>query len=352
MRQARVLLIGSGGVMGRRILRLLEKYAPEATVLCASRSLPDGGATRRVDVSEPASLDRALNGIAVVINAVGPYDYDPGPILSACIRQGCHYIDLADDVGFVSRVSALAEGAPISVLSGCSTTPAMIEVIAGRWEDNPDVHRIEAHLAMGSKNPVSAALVYSLLLPLKESRTRTFDRLKRRDFGCGLHRLFGSYPSPFDGGGLTAANGRMVPTGFWISFDKTLYSVGLFIAGRILPMMPKSLIRLGANLLQPVAPLIRMAGGTQGFLAVEALNANGGVLYTVIVVAEREGLDVPALPSVWAACHLLENPDKAVRRLSDVLTYPDMKQLLETAGYPVHDDGPTPAAAVPAKSAV
>ena len=57
-------------------------------------------------LDEPASLRGALADVAVVINAMGPYAYDPAPLLDACAAAGAHYVDLASEPDFLAAVHA------------------------------------------------------------------------------------------------------------------------------------------------------------------------------------------------------------------------------------------------------
>ena len=51
--------------------------------------------TRRVAMlDDPASLEQAFAGCAVVINCAGPYLDTAAPVAQAALRAGCHYIDV------------------------------------------------------------------------------------------------------------------------------------------------------------------------------------------------------------------------------------------------------------------
>src|SRR4051794_7348999 len=86
-----VLLLGANGGMGRRIAALWgsqESGAPLRLGLRRREAMEDVGAGAPVVIArleEPASLRGALSDVAVVINAMGPYAYDPAPLLDACV---------------------------------------------------------------------------------------------------------------------------------------------------------------------------------------------------------------------------------------------------------------------------
>lgn len=100
-----LLVLGASGEMLRRVVRLARSLLPGVRVVEASRH-PDPGDPdrRRVDIHDHGSLRRALEDVDAVINAVGPFDYDPTPTVTACIESGCHYIDLAETGAHLNRV--------------------------------------------------------------------------------------------------------------------------------------------------------------------------------------------------------------------------------------------------------
>ena len=184
-----LLVLGASGEMGRRVVRLARRLLPGVRVVETSRHADPGDPDqRRVDLHDHDSLPRALAGVDAVINAVGPYDYDPTPLVTACTGAGCHYIDLAETAGFIDAVERAARvrragGRRACVVSGCSTIPGLVRVLARRWADRDDVARVRILLSMGSGNPVTPALLFSLLRPLGSPApdgSRYYDRLVRK----------------------------------------------------------------------------------------------------------------------------------------------------------------------------
>ncbi|MCK2215386.1 saccharopine dehydrogenase NADP-binding domain-containing protein [Actinomadura sp. ATCC 31491] len=53
---------------------------------------------RPASVADPASLDRALDGAAAVINAAGPFADTAGPVIEAALRAGIPYVDVAAEI--------------------------------------------------------------------------------------------------------------------------------------------------------------------------------------------------------------------------------------------------------------
>lgn len=338
-----VLVLGATGLMGKLVYDLACRLLPDANVISGSRRSVRDEEHRQVDIHSPRSLKEALAGVNVVINVVGPYTYDPTPLINTCFENGCHYVDIAEVPEFIEQVYQIADecrertGKSVAVIPGCSTVPAMIEVIAAGWEEDPAMAKVRAYLSMGSKNPVSPALVYSLLLPLSRRHPRAFTRLEHKHFDAETSRLFGAYPSPFDDAGIQLKT-RRLPAEFAICFDRALYSLALWGMARILPFVPDALIRAMSRLSQPVMPLVNLLGTYRGILVVEGCDADGKVLHAMRVQAERNGLNIPALPSVWSARKLLSQPVSDARRLDDLMTVEEMGEALRKEGYRVDGD--------------
>ena len=103
------------------------------------------------------------------MNVVGPYGWDPEALLEACVGAGCHYVDLAEDPGFLAAVGRAAErhaaaGAGVAVVAGASTVPGLVDLLA-RHVSGSDTSHVGAWLSMGSRNPVSRGLLTGLLRP-------------------------------------------------------------------------------------------------------------------------------------------------------------------------------------------
>jgi hypothetical protein len=136
----KVLIIGGYGTFGGRIVELLEDE-PRLTMIIAGRSIDRARAFRdaRGDVRAqlvPAAFDRGGDvseqlralGPDIVVDASGPFQTYGYQVIEACIACGKHYLDLADDPGFVAGVGAFdeaADAAGLFVLSGASSFPVL-----------------------------------------------------------------------------------------------------------------------------------------------------------------------------------------------------------------------------------
>ena len=68
---------------------------------------------RQASVDDPASLDRALDGAAAVINCAGPFATTAAPLIEAALRAGIPYVDVAAEIEANRRhVRALRRARP------------------------------------------------------------------------------------------------------------------------------------------------------------------------------------------------------------------------------------------------
>jgi len=91
-----VAVYGASGHTGRFVVDELRRRALPVVVVGRTPSrLPAGLPARTATIDDPASLDRALAGCAVVINCAGPFMDTAAPIVEAALRVGCSYVDVS-----------------------------------------------------------------------------------------------------------------------------------------------------------------------------------------------------------------------------------------------------------------
>src|SRR5258706_10404096 len=143
------MILGAKGLMGQRIVRLSRKLLPTTRIIETSRRATGQGDTRAIDIHNSEDLKTAFEGVNAVINTVGPYEYDPTELLRACSQAGCHYIDIADPPEFTEAVERSQELSNIYALSGCSTIPALVDVLTQHWALRPEVAEMRISLGLG-----------------------------------------------------------------------------------------------------------------------------------------------------------------------------------------------------------
>lgn len=297
-----------------------------------------GPEARRVDIHDTGTYAGALEGVGAVVNAVGPYRYDPTPLVRLCVEHGVHYVDLAEGPHFLEQVrlaSAEAEAAGVAVVSGCSTVPGLIEVLARPFFDVPGAHEVAAWLSMGSANAVSAALLEGLLVPLgctAPDGVRYFGGVETRSIG-GRRLRFGRHPA--------ALSEPPLPVSLHVGFDRAPLVYALRAVTPALGRLSEGAVARLARIAAPIASLARPFGTGRGVLRVEALDVAGGALAGVEVEAHSEGLDVPAWPAVWAVRRLLglgKGPARAgVLSLADLVPRGEALAELRSAGFEVRE---------------
>ncbi|WP_026162710.1 saccharopine dehydrogenase family protein [Kribbella catacumbae] len=112
----------------------------------------DGVEVRPATVDDPASLDRALEGAAAVINGAGPFAVTAGPVVEAAMRAGIPYVDVAAELE--ANATMFADYAEAARTAGVAVVPAMafygglgdllVTAAMGDWTSAD-----EAHIAYG-----------------------------------------------------------------------------------------------------------------------------------------------------------------------------------------------------------
>jgi hypothetical protein len=341
-------VVGATGELGERICRLLRRWTPSVRVVGANRSgrgHPDFP-VHRVDVHDERSLAPALRGVALVVNAVGPYLYDPAPLVRACVRARAHLVDLAEDVGWLRAAAdaarrAGAEAAGVAVVPGCSTVPGLVALLAQRFAARGEVAEVAALLSLGSANPPSRGLLAGLLAPLGRRMPqggRCFDALARAEASDGRRLVGGRWPAAVPQAGLRVG-ARRVPLGFWVGFDRRALVLALRVAAPVLGRLPARWISALAGGLLPLARAVRRLGTPRGVLLLRALDSAGAELARIEVAARANGLDVPAAPVVWIVECLLAGglAGGGVLGLEELVTPSAALDWLREAGYEVRE---------------
>lgn len=355
----RIAILGATGELGGRAAALLRRWLPETELRCASlrgrwrrgapgpvRALP----LQRVQRADEAALADFLRGATLLVNAAGPYDWDPAPLVRACVRARCHYADLAESAAFADRVrwaarEADAARAGIVLLPGCSTAPGLLELLAQRWRGRSDIAAVDAFLAMGSRNPPSRGLLAGLLAPLgrpmqsgggNSDGDRCFRRLVAARARGGVRLLCGNYPAALSEGALHFG-ARRVPLSFHIGFDRAWIARGLRCIAPLLGALPQRSISRLAKYLLPMAQLARLLGTPRGILLLIARDAAGAERERLEIRALQAGLDIPAAPPLWVAQQLAHEAPRAagVVRLAELVPAQAALNWLAAAGYEV-----------------
>jgi hypothetical protein len=139
----RVLVVGGYGNFGTCIARRLARESV-LTLIVAGRSQSSARALAellgvewaRIDIF--ANIDAHLKRLKpdVLIHTSGPFQEQGYDVAEACIRNGVHYLDLADGREFVvniTRLDAAARAADVLIVSGASTVPGMTSAVLMKY---------------------------------------------------------------------------------------------------------------------------------------------------------------------------------------------------------------------------
>ncbi len=206
----KVVVLGGYGVFGARLVRLLVRDGHDVVV--AGRS-GDKAAKLAAELgAQPLIVDRQGDlaglwalGPDAVVDAAGPfhaYGDDPYAFARACVVQGVHYLDLADDPAFCAGIGVLddaAKAAGVFVLSGVSSVPAISSVaVEALAEGALEVDTISSAILPGNRAPRGKAVVESILhqcgcpfdvtIDGAKVPVRSWSRPDRFDLGQGMIR--------------------------------------------------------------------------------------------------------------------------------------------------------------------
>lgn len=303
-----VLVVGASGYFGSLLVEELRQHTP-------LRVVPAG--RRLVDLNRPETIGPALEGVAAAVCAAGPFQRLPLSLLEACLERGIHYLDLADDRGFVRRARELVAtwggaGPLPAVGSGWSAVPALSALLTSiAAEGLQTIESIRIQLAPGNRSPRRLATIASLL----SSVGRTFS-IRREG---AWHNVRGwSEPRAFE---FPEPIGRR--TGYLVDVPDLELFPNLFGArtvefrvGSELTPLNHALSMLAATRrdLGALTPVIRRAAAAFGFLGhdagavgveVEGLANGRAVTHRACVVATERGQRIPVMPAVATVSRLL-----------------------------------------------
>jgi saccharopine dehydrogenase-like NADP-dependent oxidoreductase len=139
----RVLVIGGYGNFGTLIVRRLAREPNLAVVIagrseCKARTLAGEVNAEWAQVDIFDGFDAQLRSLRpdILIHTSGPFQEQGYEVAETCIRNGVHYLDLADGRAFVCEIARLdqaAKAAGVLVVSGASTVPGLTSAVVTRY---------------------------------------------------------------------------------------------------------------------------------------------------------------------------------------------------------------------------
>jgi NAD(P)-dependent dehydrogenase (short-subunit alcohol dehydrogenase family) len=149
-----IAVFGAYGHTGRFVISELRKRGwtailsgRDAGKLNRLRETYAGLDIRAASIDSPASLDRALEGAAAVINCAGPFVDTAPPLIEAALRAGIHYLDVTAEqqaaVAAFERFDVPARGAGIVVVPAMGFFGGLGDLLAsaamGGWAEADEI---------------------------------------------------------------------------------------------------------------------------------------------------------------------------------------------------------------------
>ena len=204
----KIMIVGGYGEVGRRLAAQLEAAGPGRVVVAGRHPDPASPLpSRRIDVEDGASIEAALEGVAVVVACVRQREPH---LLRAAVRRGIAYTSIAPPwmpwpETEPLRAQAKRSGARIVLAAGLE--PGITSVLARSAADRlGEVDSVETALLLSlgdSYGPDSMAFIfeevtepYSIVVDGRHQQANAFERPKRVVFPApvGARR---AYTMPF-----------------------------------------------------------------------------------------------------------------------------------------------------------
>jgi short subunit dehydrogenase-like uncharacterized protein len=136
-----------------------KKLAP----LAARLDLP----YRAVPLDDAGALDKALDGVALVFHAAGPFTFTSAPMIRACLATGAHYLDITGEITVFENTfthDELARQRGIALISGAGfdviPTDCMASYVARQV---PNATELQIAIAASTLKSPSAGTAQSML---------------------------------------------------------------------------------------------------------------------------------------------------------------------------------------------
>jgi saccharopine dehydrogenase-like NADP-dependent oxidoreductase len=188
--KTRVLIIGGYGNFGSFIAKMLAQEENIQLIIAGrnkAKAEKVANALKTKNTPETAKID-IENGLAeslakirpnIVIHTSGPYQNQNYHVAEACIRQVCHYIDLADARGFVAGITELDELAKangVLICSGASSVPCLTASIIDHYQvEFHTLEKVEYAIATAQLTNRGLATIRAVLSYAGKSFTTLID---------------------------------------------------------------------------------------------------------------------------------------------------------------------------------
>jgi saccharopine dehydrogenase-like protein len=153
LQEAAVAVYGASGHTGRFVVDELRRRTLPAVVVGRTASrLPADLPARAATIDDPASLDRAFAGCAVVVNCAGPFLDTAAPIVDAALRAGCSYVDVTAEQASAQSTFDTYDGpsraAGVTVIPAAGFYGGLADLLASALVGDAGAERITTAIAL------------------------------------------------------------------------------------------------------------------------------------------------------------------------------------------------------------
>jgi saccharopine dehydrogenase-like protein len=269
------------------------------------------------DAKDKKSLQKAVSGAFIVINASGLFLPKLYSIPRTCIEENCHYIDLADDREYVTefkQLNELARDRGIFACAGASTTPAVTHALVSELISRfRNTHSIKIYLTAGNKNKPGVSTFESILsyagTPIQVWSNGKWEK----SLGWGLSEMF-DFPDPVGKRFVQLCNVadlELFPklfeadeVIFKAGVELPIFNLGLSVLAEVKRFIPRINLPLLAKPLVKISRLFRKLGSFSGGVMV-VLQDGSGKKESLAFVTLENGPRIPASPAVLLARKIL-----------------------------------------------
>lgn len=189
-----IAVYGATGHTGRFVVREAQRRglpvrAVGRTAAGLGEAVPPAVARRVATLDDPASLEQAFAGCALVINCAGPFLDTAAPVARAALDAGCHYLDVTAEQASAQATfadfDAPARAAGRAVIPAAGFYGGLADLLASALASAGDIHAIRVAVGLdrwwptvgtrrtGARNQIPRVVVENgRFAPLKPSAER------------------------------------------------------------------------------------------------------------------------------------------------------------------------------------
>src|SRR5688572_23485572 len=271
------------------------------------------------NAKDKESLQTAISGAYIVINASGPFLPKDYSIPQTCIEENCHYIDLADDREYVKEFKQLDEltrAKGIFACTGASTTPAVTYALVSELRSQfREIRSIKIYLSAGNKNKPGIS-TFESILSYVGTPIRVWVHGQWENFiGWGSSEYF-EFPPPVGKRFVQLCNVpdlELFPelfeadeVIFKAGVELSIFNLGLSVLAQVKKYLPQINLPAFAERLVEVSRLFKNFGSFSGGVLAMLKDKNGN-RKSLAFVTSHNGPRIPTSPAVILARKILRD---------------------------------------------